>query len=198
AMRWSTIIGFGSMVFTIAVLVVLGLLATRDIRRRENFATMLATQIDSRTSELRDLSRHMSRVAESEKHALARELHDELGGLLVALRMDIAQLRRRTSAGTGQDPDLEARWARVEQALADGMELKTRVIEALRPTLLDTLGLFAALRWMASQCVEQAGLQLDVRGMDEEVDLPPETAIAVFRTAQEAIANIIRHARARR
>lgn len=196
--RLNTIINLLGTVFTIAVLFVLGLMGTRDLRRREGYADQLAGEIETRNRELRDLSRHMSRVAESEKHALARELHDELGGLLVALRMDIAQLRRRTGAGAGQDPDLEARWARVEQALTDGMELKTRVIEALRPTLLDTLGLFAALRWMASQGAEQAGLQLDMRGMDEEVDLPPETAIAVFRTAQEAIANIIRHARARR
>ena len=196
--RLNTIVNLLGTAFTIAVLVVLGLMATRDLRRREGYADQLAREIEARNRELRDLSRHMSRVAESEKHALARELHDELGGLLVALRMDIAQLRRRTATGAAQDPDLEARWGRVEQALVDGMQLKSRVIEALRPTLLDTMGLFAALRWMASQGAEQAGLQLDMRGLEEEVDLPPETAIAVFRTAQEAIANIIRHARARR
>ena len=196
ATRLNTLINLVGTLFTIAVLIVLGLLASRDLRRREGYAGQLAEEIKLRTAELRDLSQHMSRVAESEKHALARELHDELGGLLVAMRMDIAQLRKR--AGNEQDADLKARWARVEQALVDGVELKSRVIEELRPTLLDNMGLFSALRWMASERAEQARLNLRMEGMDEDVDMPPETAIAVFRTAQEAIANIIRHASARR
>src|SRR5690606_29871101 len=197
AMRWSTIIGFGSMVFTIAVLVVLGLLATRDIRRRENFATMLATQIDSRTSELRDLSRHMSRVAEAEKHALARELHDELGGLLVVMRMDLSQIQKRLGPAA-DDPNLKPHWDRVQQALAAGLELKRRVIEELRPTLLDNMGLFTALRWLATQRAEQAQLQLQMSGLDEDIELPSDTAIAVFRTVQEAVSNTVKHAGATR
>ena len=134
-----------------------GLLASRDLRRRESYAGQLAGEIEARTAELRDLSQHMSRVAESEKHALARELHDELGGLLVAMRMDIAQLRKRAGPRPSRTPISKARWTRVEQALADGVELKSRVIEALRPTLLDNMGLFSALRWMANQSAEQAG-----------------------------------------
>jgi signal transduction histidine kinase len=196
AMRVNTVINLFGTLFTIAVLIVLGLLASRDLRRREGYAGQLAGEIEARTGELRDLSQHMSRVAESEKHALARELHDELGGLLVAMRMDIAQLRKRS--GGENDPEITVRWTRVEQALVDGVELKSRVIEALRPTLLDNMGLFSALRWMANQSAEQAGLYLKMEGMDEDIELPPETAIAVFRTAQEAIANIIRHAQAKR
>lgn len=191
AMRLNTIIGLGSMLFSIAVLVVLGLLVTRDIRRRDGFATSLATQIDARTAELRDLSRHMSRVAEAEKHALARELHDELGGLLVVMRMDISQIRKRL-AGAGE-PELKPHWERVEQALAAGLELKRRVIEELRPTLLDNMGLFTALRWLASQRAEQAQLELEMSGLEEDIQLPAEAAIAVFRTVQEAISNTVKH-----
>jgi signal transduction histidine kinase len=196
ALRINSIINVCSMVFTIAVLIILGLLVTRDIRRREGFATDLAAQIDARTAELRDLSRHMSRVAEAEKHALARELHDELGGLLVAMRMDISQIRKRQSPTT--DPDLKVRWERVEQALTAGVELKRRVIEDLRPTLLDNMGLFTALRWLAQQRCEQAQLYLRMDGLDEDIEVPPETAIAVFRTTQEAIANVVNHAGAKR
>ncbi|HXC59394.1 MAG TPA: CHASE3 domain-containing protein [Steroidobacteraceae bacterium] len=196
ALRVNTIINVCGMVFTIGVLIILGLLVTRDIRRREGFATDLAAQIDARTAELRDLSRHMSRVAEAEKHALARELHDELGGLLVAMRMDISQIRKRLGPMT--DPDLQARWERVEQALSAGVELKRRVIEDLRPTLLDNMGLFTALRWLAQQRCEQAKLYLRMDGLDEDIEVPPETAIAVFRTTQEAIANVVKHSGARR
>ncbi len=170
----NTIINTGNLVFTILILLVLGLLATRDIRRRNGFAADLAVQIDARTTELRDLSRHMSRVAETEKHALARELHDELGGLLVAMRMDISQIRKRS--GSTEDPDLQARWARVEQAVAQGLELKRRVIEDLRPTLLDNMGLFTALRWLGSQTSEQAQLTLLMDGLDEDIDIRPKRA----------------------
>jgi hypothetical protein len=74
--------------------------------------------------------------------------------------------------------------------------LKRRVIEDLRPTLLDNMGLFTALRWLATQSSEQAQLKLHMDGLDEDIVVPPETAIAVFRTVQEAISNVIRHARA--
>jgi signal transduction histidine kinase len=195
ATRLNTVINVSSVVFTTLLLLILGLLASRDIRRREGFAAQLATQIDARTAALRDLSRHMSRVAETEKHALARELHDELGGLLVAMRIDLVQLRKRIGPST--DPDILARWERVEQALAQGLELKRRVIEDLRPTLLDNMGLFTALRWLAQQRAEQANLELQMEGLDEDIEVPAETAIAVFRTVQEAIANIVKHSGAR-
>src|SRR5690606_18873608 len=191
ATRLNTIIGFGGMLFTIAVLVVLGLLATRDIRRRESFTTDLAAQIEARTAELRDLSRHMSRVAEAEKRTLARELHDELGGVLVAMRMDISQIRKRLAHAA--DPQVQPHWDRVDQALAAGLELKRRVIEELRPTLLDNMGLFTALRWLATQRSEQAQLKLEMSGLDEDIEMPAETAIAVFRTVQEAVTNAVKH-----
>src|SRR5690606_9044288 len=85
-------------------------------------------------------------------------------------------------------------WDRVEQALAAGLELKRRVIEDLRPTLLDNMGLFTALRWLASQRAEQAQLELQMSGLDDDIDIPPETAIAVFRTVQEAVSNTVKHA----
>lgn len=196
SIRTNTVINAAATVFTLLVLLFLGLLASRDIRRRESFASQLSAQIDERTAELEDLSRHMSRVVEAEKHALARELHDELGGVLVAMRIDLAQLRKRI--GPTADPDMNVRWDRIELALAQGLELKRRVIEDLRPTLLDNMGLFTALRWLATQRAEQSGLALEMIGLDDDVQLPPETAIAVFRTAQEAITNIVKHAAATR
>lgn len=192
ATRQNTYINTGNLAFTIIALLILGLLATRDIRRRTAYASDLAAQIDARTAELRELGQHMGRVTESEKYALARELHDELGGLLVAMRMDLAQIRKRL--GDPVDPDMAARWKRVDEALTQGVELKRRVIEDLRPTLLDNMGLFTALQWLAGQRCEQAQIQLTMRGLDKDIELPPETAIAVFRTVQEAIANVVKHA----
>lgn len=188
----NTLINTWNLVFTIGILLVLGLLVTRDIRRRDGYARDLATQIEARTYEIRDLSRHMSQVVESEKHALSRELHDELGGLLVAMHMDLAQLRKQL--GPMPDPALQVRWERIEAALKQGIELKRRVIEDLRPTLLDNMGLFSALRWLATERCEQAELDLRMQGLDADIDIPSDTALAVFRTVQEAIANVIKHA----
>jgi protein-histidine pros-kinase len=106
--------------------------------------------------------------------------------------MDMAQ--SRTRLGTDPEADLAARWERVEQALAQGLELKRRVIENLRPTLLDNMGLLTALQWLASERSEQAQITLRTEGLDKDVSLPQEAAIAVFRTAQEAISNVVRHA----
>ena len=96
-------INTAAVVFTVLLLLLLGRWWSRDIRRRESFAAQLSAQIDARTAELADLGQHMSRVVEAEKHALARELHDELGGLLVAMRIDMAQLRRRKLGDLDQD-----------------------------------------------------------------------------------------------
>ncbi len=188
----NTLINTWNLVFTVGIVLVLGLLIARDIRRREGYARDLATQIEARTFEIRDLSRHMSKVAEAEKHALSRELHDELGGLLVAMRMDLAQLRKQL--GPVSDPALQTRWKRIDQALTQGIELKRRVIEDLRPTLLDNMGLFSALRWLATERCEQAQLKLQMQGLDTDIDIPSDTALAVFRTVQEAIANVVKHA----
>ena len=129
------------------------LLATRlvygDMRRRALQATSLRDQkldlehqVDERTRELTALSTHLQGVSEQEKSALSRELHDELGGLLVAARMDLSWLQQRLPTS---DPAIEQRFRRIHESLSAGVDLKRRVVEELRPTLLDNMGLFAAL-----------------------------------------------------
>jgi signal transduction histidine kinase len=194
-LRTNRAINLASTIFTLGLLLVLGLLATREIRRRQDAAIELERLVEQRTAEVDDLSRHMVRIGELEKAALARELHDELGGLLVAMRMDLAQLRRRIVL---PDDDAEARWARIDAALAAGVELKRRVIEELRPTLLDNMGLVAAIRWQVEQSCAQGGLDSSLDLPDEEPELEGDAPIALFRAVQEALANVLKHARATR
>jgi CHASE3 domain sensor protein len=131
------------------------LLATRlvygDMRRRARQSANLRDQklelehqVDARTRELTALSTHLQGVSEQEKSALARELHDELGSLLVAARMDLSWLQQRLPTS---DPSIETRFKRIHESLSAGVDLKRRVVEELRPTLLDNMGLFAAIRW---------------------------------------------------
>jgi signal transduction histidine kinase len=181
------------------------LLATRlvygDMRRRARQATSLRDQklelehqVDERTRELTALSTHLQGVSEQEKSALSRELHDELGGLLVAARMDLSWLQQRLPTS---DPSIEQRFRRIHESLSAGVDLKRRVVEELRPTLLDNMGLFTALRWQFKETCRRAGLQCTETIPDSEPKFNPDAAIGVFRIAQEALTNILKHAEAK-
>ena len=181
------------------------LLATRlvygEMRRRARQALHLRDQkqelehqVDERTRELTALSTHLQGVSEQEKSALSRELHDELGGLLVAARMDLSWLQQRLPT---TDPAIEQRFRRIHESLSSGVDLKRRVVEELRPTLLDNMGLFAALRWQFKETCRRAGLQCTETIPDAEPKFNADAAIGAFRIAQEALTNILKHAEAK-
>src|SRR6202140_622217 len=108
--------------------------------------------------------------------------------------MDVSWLEDRVATS---DPEVQAHFKRVHDALQAGVDVKRRVVENLRPTLLDNLGLFPALRWLVSDTCGRAGLKCTERYPPEELSLPPEASIAVFRIVQEAMTNILKHAKAR-
>ena len=120
-----------------------------DARNRE-----LDRTVQQRTAMLFHLSSSLQKVAEREKAALARELHDELGGLLVATKIDISWLRKRVDDGSEAT---KLRWERVLRCMDEGLALKRRIIESLRPTLLDNVGLVAALRWLVDESLRRQG-----------------------------------------
>jgi signal transduction histidine kinase len=184
----------GAVLLSLLLAITFGLRATREITRKGRQNGELEALVRTRTAELQLLSEHMVRMIEVERATLARELHDELGGLLVAMRMDLSRLRK--CAGF-VDADSLVRWTRLDAALVAGIELKRRVIENLRPTLLDNMGLVSAIRWQVEQSCMQAQIQLRLALPASEVPLEPDVEIAVFRTVQEAMANIIKHSRAR-
>lgn len=169
-----------------------------DMRRRARLATDLRDQkqelerlVEERTRELMDLSTHLQEVSEEEKSALSRELHDELGGLLIAARMDLSWLQQRLPTN---DPAIEQRFKRIHESLSAGVDLKRRVVEELRPTLLDNMGLFAALRWQFKETCRRRGLRCTESIPDAEPGFDPDAAIGIFRVAQEAMTNILKHA----
>src|ERR1700730_4549329 len=164
---------------------------TEDLAER---GTELELLVKRRTEELSQLSTHLQSLAEQERSALSRELHDELGGLLVAARMDVSCLEDRVASS---DPEVQAHFKRVQDALQAGVDVKRRVVENLRPTLLDNLGLFPALRWQVADSCGRVGLNCTERYLPEELSLTPEASIAIFRIVQEALTNILKHAQAR-
>jgi signal transduction histidine kinase len=147
--------------------------------------------VEARTLELSALSSHLQSLAEKEKSALARTLHDELGGLLTAAKMDLSWLQSRVDAPAHQD-----RLAQLGSVLDEAMGLKRRVVEDLRPSLLDHFGLATALRAYVEQACTQAGVQADIRLSEDGEPVPKSIAITLFRIVQEGLNNILQHANA--
>jgi len=148
--------------------------------------------VDARTRELSALSSHLQNLAEKEKSELARTLHDELGGLLTAAKMDLSWLQSRVDSPTHQE-----RLAQLGSVLDEAMSLKRRVVEELRPSLLDHFGLATALRAYVEAACSKAGIEPAIRLPDDSEIIPKGIAITLFRIVQEGLSNIIRHAGAK-
>ncbi|HEY7929821.1 MAG TPA: ATP-binding protein [Steroidobacteraceae bacterium] len=151
------------------------------------------SRVRRRTVELSALSSHLQQISEKERAALARALHDELGGLLIAVKMDVSWLHKRWPHPT---PEIQARWARVLKVLDDGVDFKRRVVENLHPTLLDNMGLLPAVRWIVEETCGRAGLQYTEIYPEQEPQLTEDAAIMVFRLVQESLINVVKHAHA--
>jgi signal transduction histidine kinase len=196
--RWVSAAG---AILNIGLVLLAVWLVYSDMRRRarqaaglRNQKLELEEQVSARTRELTALSTHLQGVSEQEKSALSRELHDELGGLLVAARMDLSWLQQRMPTS---DPAIEQRFKRIHDSLSAGVDLKRRVVEELRPTLLDNMGLFTALRWQFKETCRRTGLRCTETIPEAELKISPDAAIGVFRIAQEALTNILKHSEAK-
>lgn len=182
-----------TVLLNMALLLIAATLLSRELRRRESRNVELEHEVHARSTELAALSSHLQQVAEREKQTLARDLHDALGGLLIATKMDVAWIRSHIGKF---DASIEQRFARIQRSLDQGIDFKRRVVEQLRPTLLDNMGLFAALRWQFEDTCNRAGIRCEHRMPELELVLSSDAAIGLFRIAQEALTNILRHARA--
>lgn len=190
----------GVAVLNFVLLILAAALWARQARRRAELTEQLATEnedlerrVRRRTTELSALSSHLQQLSEKEKAALARELHDELGGLLIAVKMDVSWLHKRLP---NANPDIQSRWTRVLKVLDDGVDFKRRIVENLRPTLLDNMGLLPAVRWITQETCTRAGLQYTEIYPEHEPLLVDDAAIMSFRLVQESLVNIVKHARA--
>jgi PAS domain S-box-containing protein len=150
--------------------------------------------------QLRALTRHLEELREDERTRMAREVHDVLGQLLTAVKMDIAWWERRFGQLT--DPGLRAELGEKAQEtnrLADRMiETVQKIARELRPSVLDNIGLGAALQFEARQFQERTGTTCHVTVPPDTLPLDPEQATAMFRVFQELLTNVARHAQATR
>ncbi|WP_265945789.1 CHASE3 domain-containing protein [Dechloromonas sp. A34] len=187
----------------LALMVLMHFVLKRQFKLREQIAYLLHrenqrldAQVQERTAELSDLASYLTNAREAEKARLARELHDELGALLTAAKMESGWIARHLDA-TGLVPCRE-RLARLDELLDGGIALKRRIIDGLRPPLLEMLGLVATLRALGEEFAQGDGETLAMELPEDDVEIAPAPALALFRIAQEALTNIRKHADARR
>lgn len=161
----------------------------QDSLKRER--DQLDLQVRERTANLRELATHLQNVREDERGHLARELHDELGALLTAAKLDVARLKSRL--GSAQ-PEAIERLIHLTTTLNSGIALKRRIVEDLRPSSLSHLGLVASLEILAREFEERADLPITTDM--ESVDLNGSAQLTVYRLVQESLTNIAKYAEA--
>ena len=151
----------------------------------------LETLVRERTATLTELANHLQQVREDERGHLARELHDELGALLTAAKLDVARLKSRIDMG---NPEIADRIKHMTETLNSGIALKRRIVEDLRPSSLANLGLSTSLEILTSEFAQRSGIE--VEAIFEAVELPEATELTIYRLVQESLTNIGKYAKA--
>lgn len=161
----------------------------RDIGARRQAEEALSNSHEK----LRELSAHMQTVREDEKKRIARELHDDLGQQLTALKMDLAGLESMMQdADDGVASKIESINALVDSSVGS----VRRIAADLRPAMLDDLGLTAAIEWLTEDYSRRYGIRMNVAVEGMEIELESAAATALFRMVQEALTNVARHSQA--
>ncbi|MBI3902404.1 MAG: PAS domain S-box protein [Nitrosomonadales bacterium] len=166
-----------------------------------NYVGLFSDISERKASEqqLRKLTAHIQAAREEEKTRIAREIHDDLGGTLTALKMETYHLTEELSGNEPSSP--QERVESMTQLIDHAVGVTRRVISDLHPTVIDDLGLVAALEWQCKQFGKRTGIACEVicaDDRDEENKLDKTTAINLFRICQEALTNVARHSGASR
>jgi PAS domain S-box-containing protein len=157
-------------------------------------------KLKATTEQLRALSASVQSAREAEAARISREIHDELGSALTSLKLDLELIRRKGFSATN-DADLSRFQEKIKtmmQLIDQTVDIVRKISSELRPSVLDDIGLVAAMRWQAQQFEAQAGIVCHYDFSVEDVDLDSQQATAVFRVFQEALTNVVRHAEASR
>ncbi len=169
-----------------------------NLLRLHDLTRNLETRVAEQTAELSRLAKNLMSVQEEERRRIAREIHDELGQVLTGLGMELDRLRLLREA-TPDDP------ARLDEGLGRARELLLAthaavddILNALRPPVLESQGLAAALHWLGRELPRRHALQCDIAVDIDEERLSREQSLALYRIVQEAFNNIARHSRAKR
>ena len=157
---------------------------TRRARQRAD------RQLDESQQRLQELAQHLQTSIEMERAAIAREIHDDVGGSLTALKFDLAWIARHSDS-----PEVQARVQGALETVTAAIESSQRIMHNLRPAILEQ-GLLAALQWMTARFERRTGIACQLRAPEQSPPLGPGVPLVAYRTAQEALTNISKHAQA--
>ena len=165
------------------------LLVARNISER----IQAEKEIRDTTRQLRNLSVHLQSIREEERTMIAREVHDELGQTLTAMKLDLSWLRKKLP---DDQKSLQDKTNDVMVLTDQTLSAVRRICSELRPGLLDDLGLSAALEWQVEEFRRRTGIHCQLTMMPEDMGFDADLSISIFRVIQESLVNITRHAKA--
>lgn len=177
------ILGFGMALFT-----------TRKILKLENQARIQYEEVAEARSQLKGLSARLVQAQETERRALSRELHDEVGQSLSAVLMELRNLSG--GLGTRSADQSRSHVETVKSLVESSVRVVRNMALLLRPSMLDDLGLVPALKWQARECAKRTAMNVSVATELDSDDLPDEYKTCVYRVVQEALNNCARHSQA--
>lgn len=150
-------------------------------------------ELKSSHEKLRNLSNRLQSTIEQEKSRIARQVHDELGQSLTALKMDISHIEKNLP---DNPTDLLGQFQSMTKIIDNTIQSVQRIAMELRPPILDAFGLCEAIAWQAGEYGKKLGIQFDLNCLQEHVDLEKDLETTLFRIFQESLTNIVRHAEA--
>lgn len=159
----------------------------------QEYRNHLESLVDTRTNELRQLSHKIQKIREEEKSRMSREVHDELGQSLTALKMDLFQLEKKL-------PEENQDWHKRTQSMMDLVDTTIKSVQRiameLRPPILDAFGLCDAIAWQAKEYEKRFSIKFDLNCLQSHYELDEDLKTTFFRVFQESITNVVRHAEA--
>lgn len=190
-------LGFGGFLFAIGCYGALQCFRELSDRERRLAAALeeqrqLSAQLLEDRERLRQLSQRLVEVSEATLQAVSRELHDDFGQAITAVRLDLSRLERDLAHASAAKQQLRV----ARQQLGSVLENVRNLAQVLRPAALDDLGLVAAVESYATRFAERSGIQVQLELPNEELRLAPEIELTLYRTLQESLTNVARHARA--
>ena len=166
----------------------------RDVTDR----TRAAEELEQSREELRALAARLQAIREEERTRIAREIHDELGQALTALKLDLAWLGKQPHKSSGTSGEFRAVDQSITKRIDETMQIVRRIASELRPSVLDQLGLEAAIEYLVQDASRRTGIEVTLDVAAEFPRLPDQVASHAFRIIQEALTNVTRHAKATR
>lgn len=173
--------------------VLIALQIARTFRRRADERNRALQDLEQSREQLQRLTAGLLMAREEERTAIAREIHDELGQTLTALKMDVSWVGARSPDGV---PALKQKLTAMAGLIDDTIGTVRRIATSLRPGVLDDLGLVAAVEWQAQEFQQRTGIRCVLRTQIDDVAVDPLASTALFRILQESLTNVARHSRA--